>query len=68
MALIEVLADKEATDPLFLAEFDFLPRVGEHLARHADGYFQYYNIIEVWHRQLDTDGAFRACALVALDD
>lgn len=68
MALVEVFADEEAIDPLFVAEFDFLPRVGEHLARDTDGYFQYFNVIKIWHRQDTADGAFRACVLVTLDD
>ena len=68
MALVEVIEGEDATQPLFVAEFDFLPRVGEHLARDTDGYFQYYNIIKIWHRQDAEDGAFRACLLVTLDD
>ncbi|PCG13895.1 MULTISPECIES: hypothetical protein [Sphingomonas] len=51
MALVEVIEDEDATQPLFVAEFDFLPRVGEHLARDTEGYFQYYNIIKIWHRR-----------------
>ena len=67
MAWVEVFEREDATQPLFVAEFDFLPRVGEHLARDAGGFFQYYNIVEVWHRE-DTNGTFRACARVTLDD
>ena len=68
MALVEVIEGEDAAQPLFVAEFDFLPRVGEHLARDADGYFHYYNIIKIWHRQDTETGAFRACLLVTLDD
>ncbi|KEZ12123.1 hypothetical protein CP98_05172 [Sphingobium yanoikuyae] len=69
MALIEVHEGEDSMEPLFLAEFDFLPRVGEHLARDtSDGYFVYYNIIKIWHRQDTADGTFRACMLVTLDD
>lgn len=69
MALVEVYVDEDTMEPLFVAEFDFLPRVGEHLARDTpDGYFLYYNIIKIWHRQDTADEPFRACALVVLDD
>ena len=68
MALVEVFASKDPETLLFAAEFDFLPRVGEHLARTASGHFQYYDIVEIWHRQDATNGAFRACMLVTLDD
>ena len=68
MALVEVIEGEDAAQPLFVAEFDFLPRVGEHLARDTDGYFQYYNIIKIWHRQDTENGAFRACLLVTIDD
>ena len=47
MALVEVIEGEDATQPLFVAEFDFLPRAGEHLARDMEGFFQYYNIIEI---------------------
>lgn len=33
MALVEVFEGEEAETLLFTAEFDFLPRVGEYLAR-----------------------------------
>ena len=68
MALVEVFDSKEPETLLFKAEFDFLPRVGEHLARDASGYFQYYDIVEIWHRQDTIDRAFRACMLVTLND
>lgn len=68
MALVEVIEGEDSTEALFVAEFDFLPRVGEHLARDTDGYFQYYNIVKIWHRQDTADGSFRACLQVTLDD
>ncbi|BBD02862.1 MULTISPECIES: hypothetical protein [Sphingobium] len=68
MALVEVLEGEDLEKLLFVAEFDFLPRVGEHLARDIDGYFRYYHIVKIWHRQDATDGVFRACLLVTLDD
>lgn len=68
MALIEVFEGEDAPEPLFVADFDFLPRVGEYLARDASGFFQQYNIVEVWHRQDTANGTFRACARVTLDN
>lgn len=68
MALVEVFEGEDATQPLFVAEFTFLPRVGEYLARDAGGFFQHYNIVEVWHRQDSTNETFRACVRVTLDD
>lgn len=68
MPLVEVFEGNEATQPLFVAEFGFLPRLGEYLARDAGGFFQHYNVVEVWHRQDTENGAFRACVRVTLDD
>lgn len=68
MALVEVFERKDLEKLLFVAEFDLLPRVGEHLARDIDDYFQYYLIVKIWHRQDAADGAYRACLLVTLDD
>ncbi|BBC73417.1 conserved hypothetical protein [Altererythrobacter sp. B11] len=68
MALVEVFEGEDLEKLLFVAEFDFLPRVGEHLARDTQGYFDYYDVLEVWHRQDRGDGAFRACLLVSLVD
>lgn len=68
MALVEVLEGEGLETLLFVAEFDFLPRVGEHLARDTDGYFQYYHVVKIWHRQDSANSAFRACLLVTRDD
>ncbi len=68
MALIEVYEGEDSIQPLVVAEFDFLPRVGEYLARDTEGYFQYYKIVELWHRQDTANGPFRACVRVTLDD
>lgn len=69
MPIVEAFADREAVEPLFTAEFDFLPRIGEYLARDtADGYFVHYNIVEVWHWQDAEGGAFRACIRLELND
>jgi hypothetical protein len=69
MPIVEAFADKDALQPLFTAEFEFLPRKGEYLARDTEpGYFVFYNVVEVWHRQDAEGGVFRACIGVELDD
>lgn len=68
MALIEVYLGEDAIKPIFVAEFDFLPQVGQHLARDVDGFFEYYDIVRIWHRQDTPTGSFRTCASVMLDD
>ena len=69
MPLVEVMDDRDAVEPLFTAEFDFLPRIGDYLARDAPpGYFVHYNVVEVWHRQDEVSGPFRACIRVELTD
>lgn len=68
MALVEVFDREDASDPLFVGEFSFLPRVGDYLAREMGGYFRYYNVVEVWHRQDGERGAFRPCVRVEVDD
>jgi hypothetical protein len=67
MPAVEVF-EKDENAPLFVGEFDFLPRPGEHIATDAGGYFSYYNVIEAWHRETATAGVFRACVRVKLDD
>ena len=67
--IVEVFDDKEAVEPLFTAEFDFVPRIGEYLARDTpSGYFVHYNVVEVWHRQDNEAGAFPACIRVEIND
>jgi hypothetical protein len=52
---------------LFEADFDFLPRAGESIAKDSGGFFTYYDVSEVWHRQ-EASGAFKACVGVVLND
>ena len=69
MPIVEAFNDREAVEPLFTAEFDFLPRIGDYLARSTPpGYSKHYNVVEVWHRQDSEAGAFRACIRLELDD
>lgn len=68
MPIVEAFDSKDAAIPLFTAEFDFLPRVGDYLSRNTEGYFKYYNVVEVWNRQDSETDAFRACIRVELND
>lgn len=68
MAFIEIYEGEDTLKPLFVADFDFLPLVGQLLARDTEGYFKYYKIVEIWHRQDTPTATFQACASVILDD
>lgn len=70
MPIVEAFEGEDAEVLQFTAEFDFLPRIGEYLSHDtAPGYFVYYNVVEVWHRQDTEGGAFRACIrLKKVDD
>lgn len=57
----------EADAPLFVSRFDFLPRLGETVSKDAGGYFTYYEVIEVWHREAKL-GHYCACISVKLND
>jgi len=67
MPSVEVFGTNEAT-PLFKGDFEFLPRKGEYISKDAGGYFSYYNVMEVWFREEEETGLFRACVRVELDD
>ena len=64
MALVEVFAGEDMDRPLFVADFTFLPRSGDGLSRDTEGYFRYYNVLEVWHRQVGANNSFIACLRV----
>lgn len=65
MPTVEAFDHENASKPLFTADFDFLPRMGEYLSIDTPpGYFRYFNVVEVWHRRDTQDGAFRACIRV----
>jgi hypothetical protein len=62
MPMVEAFDHEDALEPLFTAEFEFLPRMGEYLSIDTPpGYFKYYNVVETWHRKDTEGGAFRAC-------
>ncbi len=67
MPMVEVF-EGEKEVPLFTAEFEFLPRVGEYLSRDIDGCFVYLNVTEVWHRQDGEHARFKPCIRVQIDD
>lgn len=62
MPMVEAFDHKDATNPLFETEFEFLPRIGEYLSIDTPpGYFKYYKVVESWHRQDTENGPFRVC-------
>lgn len=69
MPAVEAFDQVDALEPLFVAEFEFLPRIGEYLSIDTPpGYFRYYKVVEIWHRQGTEGGAFRACIRLEEDD
>jgi hypothetical protein len=67
MPKVEVFGEDEMK-PLFVGEFTFLPRLGETISKDAGGYFEYYNVTEIWHREEGDSGVFQACLQVGLND
>ncbi len=68
MPKVEVFVDEDALEPLFAGEFSFLPRVGDYVSKDAGGYYSYYNVVEVWHREEVETGAFHPCVRVRPED
>ena len=69
MPLVEAFDHVDALEPLFMAEFEFMPRIGEYLSIDtAPGYFRYYKVVEIWHRQDKEGVSFRACIRLEEDD
>lgn len=67
MPKVEVF-EKDEIVPTFEGEFAFLPRIGEYISKDIGGYFGYYHVVEVWHREESETGRFAACVRVQLDD
>lgn len=67
MPTVEVYGTNEMT-PLFVGDFAFLPRCGEHIAKDVGGYFEYYHVVESWYREEGESGIFHACVRVVDDD
>jgi len=67
MPIVEVFEGKDVEQLLCVAEFGFMPRIGELISRDTEGYFRYYNVVEVWHRQVGAKSSFVACVRVEED-
>lgn len=67
MPTVEVYEKDELT-PIFEGEFAFLPRLAEIISKEMGDYFNYYKVVEVWHREEGETGVFRACVRVEIDD
>ncbi|GGN44136.1 hypothetical protein GCM10011349_08950 [Novosphingobium indicum] len=67
MPKVEVY-EKDEMKPLFEGEFTFLPRVGETVSKEMGGYFNYYSVVEIWHREEGDTRIFQACMRVEIDD
>lgn len=64
---VEVYGEDEMKS-LFEGEFAFLPRRGETISKEMGGYFEYYKVVEIRHREEAETGIFRACVRVEIDD
>ncbi|SLJ86245.1 hypothetical protein [Novosphingobium mathurense] len=67
MPTVEVY-EKDEMKPLFVGDFAFLPRHGEYVSKEMGGYFRYYKVVEVWHREGGETGIFQACVRVEIDN
>ncbi|CCA91805.1 MULTISPECIES: hypothetical protein [unclassified Novosphingobium] len=67
MPKVEVY-EKDEMKPFFEGEFTFLPRVGETVSKEMGGYFNYYSVVEIWHREEGDTGIFQACMRLEIDD
>jgi hypothetical protein len=67
MPTVEVY-EKDELKPLFVGDFAFLPRQGETISKETGLYFDYYKVVEVWHREEGETGVFSACVRVEIDD
>jgi hypothetical protein len=68
MALVEVFVGDNLDQPLFMADFAFMPRSGDGLSRDTEGFFRYYRVTEVWHRQVGANNSFVACVRAVVED
>lgn len=64
----QVEARNDLEKLLFVGDFDFLPRQGDHIGRERDGYHRYYDIVKVWFRSEGETDTYRACVEVVEDD
>ena len=69
MPTVEAFDHEDDSEPLFTAEFEFLPRIGEYLSIDTPpGYFRYFKVVEIWHRQDTKGGVFQACISIEEKD
>ena len=69
MPTVEAYDHEDALEPLFKADFEFIPRIGEYLSVDTPpGYFKYFRVVEVWHRQDKAGATFQACIRVEEED
>ena len=67
MPSVEVY-EKDEMKALFVGDFTFFPRLGETISKEMGGYFNYYKVVEIWHREEGETGIFRSCLRVEIDD
>lgn len=67
MPSVEVY-EKDEMKPVFVGDFTFCPRFGETISKEMGGYFNYYKVVEIWHREEGETGTFRSCVRVEIDD
>jgi len=67
MPSVEVY-EKDELKPLFEGDFTFMPRLSETISKDMGGYFNYYNVVEIWHREEGETGIFHACVRVKIND
>ncbi len=60
---VEVFED-QGDEPLFFGTFDASPRVGDKISKDAGGYFQYFEVVDLWHRCVDSSERFELCISV----
>ncbi|MEL7706666.1 hypothetical protein AAG593_08890 [Citromicrobium bathyomarinum] len=65
---VEVFAGEHGETLLFAGDFTAMPRIGETISRDAGGYFEYYDVTDVWYREDGQSGKFNACVSVKLND
>lgn len=63
MSPVEIYGEDELK-PLFEGKFAFLPRIGDTISKERGGYFDYYKVVEIWHREERESGVFQACLRV----
>ena len=67
MPQVEVYG-KDELKVLFEGDFAFMPRMGETISKDVGGYFGYYTVVEIWHREESATGTFCSCVRVEIAD